>query len=95
MTTSRRNCDKQNITVSLSRNVLRKAKILAARRETSVSGLLAHEIESLVGEDEASERAEREISIPFGSAHIVSIRPKSEDELNEGISTACVFSNRV
>jgi len=58
--TPSRNSDKQNITISLSRNVLRKAKILAARRETSVSGLLAHQIESLVGEDQAYERAERQ-----------------------------------
>ena len=37
-----------------------KAKILAARRETSISGLLAKEIEFLVGEEEAYERAERQ-----------------------------------
>jgi hypothetical protein len=51
---------KQNVTISLSRQVLKKAKILAARRETSISGLLAQEIESLVGEQEAYERAERQ-----------------------------------
>lgn len=56
MATSRSG-DRQNITISLSRQVLRKAKILAARRETSVSGLLAREIEALVGEDEAYEKA--------------------------------------
>ena len=51
---------KQNVTISLSRHVLKKAKILAARRETSISGLLAKEIESLVGDEEAYERAERQ-----------------------------------
>jgi hypothetical protein len=51
---------KQNVTISLSRQVLRKAKILAARRETSISGLLAHQIEVLVGQEEAYERAERQ-----------------------------------
>ncbi len=51
---------KQNVTVSLSREVLKKAKILAARRETSISGLLAQEIEFLVGQEEAYERAERQ-----------------------------------
>lgn len=40
--------------------VLSKAKILAARRETSISGLLAQEIESMVGEGEAYERSERQ-----------------------------------
>lgn len=51
---------KQNVTVSLSRQVLRKAKILAARRETSVSSLLAQEIERLVSNEEAYQRAERQ-----------------------------------
>lgn len=51
---------KQNITLSLDQSVLRKAKVLAARRETSVSGLLTQQIEALVGADEAYERAQRE-----------------------------------
>ena len=51
---------RQNITISLTRQVLRKAKLLAARRETSISRLLAQEIEFLVGNDEAYERAERQ-----------------------------------
>jgi hypothetical protein len=53
-----RNTQKQKVTISLSRNVLKKAKILAARRETSISRLLARELESLVGDEEAYERAE-------------------------------------
>jgi hypothetical protein len=61
------NSDRQNITISLSRQVLRKAKVLAARRETSISRLLAQEIESLVGEDEAYERAERQATAPSRS----------------------------
>lgn len=51
---------KQNVTVSLSREVLKKARILAARRETSISGLLAQEIESLVENEEAYAHAERQ-----------------------------------
>jgi len=38
---------KQNVTVSLEKQTLRKAKILAAKRGTSISGLLAHQIEAL------------------------------------------------
>jgi len=52
--------EKQNITVSLSREVLKKTKMLTARRETSISGLLAQEIEALVSEGEAYERAQRQ-----------------------------------
>src|SRR6185503_17988160 len=49
----------QNITVRLDRRTLRKAKILAAKRNTSISGLLAAQIETLVGEDDAYEQAHR------------------------------------
>jgi hypothetical protein len=51
---------KQNVTISLDRQTVRKAKILAARRETSISGLVAAQIESMVGEDEAYEAARRQ-----------------------------------
>src|SRR6266849_2536515 len=57
---SSRDSEKQNVTLSLSRRVLKKAKILAARRETSISGLLSQEIESLVAAEELYERSERQ-----------------------------------
>jgi hypothetical protein len=50
---------KQNVTVSLDRETIQKAKVVAARRSTSISGLLARQIEILVGDEEAYERAER------------------------------------
>jgi len=50
---------KLNVTVSLSRQTLQKARVLAARRATSISKLLAAQIETLVGEDEAYQHAER------------------------------------
>src|SRR5215469_1854915 len=79
-----RNNDKRNITVSLSRQVLRKAKVLAARRETSISGLLAHEIESLVGEDEAYDRAERQATALLDRGfHLGGLIRASRDELHE------------
>jgi hypothetical protein len=51
---------KQNLTISLDRETIQKAKIVAARRSTSISGLLARQIEILVGEEEAYERAQRQ-----------------------------------
>jgi len=56
---AKRENGKQNVTVSLDRQTIQKAKIVAARRSTSISGLLARQIEILVGEEEAYERAER------------------------------------
>ena len=51
--------EKQNVTVSINRDIVRKARILAARRSTSISGLLAEQIEKLIGAEEAWERSER------------------------------------
>ena len=48
---------KRNVTISLSPESVRKAKILAAKRSTSISRLLAEEIERLVGAEEAYERS--------------------------------------
>ena len=50
---------KQNLTVSLSSEMVQKAKVLAAKRSTSISGLLAAQIEALVNADEAYEAAHR------------------------------------
>ena len=47
-----------SVTISLERKRLQKAKILAARQSTSISSLLAEQIEVLVGEEEEYERAE-------------------------------------
>jgi len=50
---------KQNVTVSLSTDIVRKARVLAAQRSTSISGLLAEQIEKLVGEEDDYENAKR------------------------------------
>jgi hypothetical protein len=50
---------RQNLTGSLTPQTVQKAKILAAKRSTSISGLLAAQIEALVDADEAYERAHR------------------------------------
>ncbi len=46
-----------NLTVNLDKQTVLKAKILAARRGTSISALISEQIESLVDRDEAYERA--------------------------------------
>ena len=50
---------KQNLTVSLERETIQKAKILAARRNTSVTRLLADYVEEMVAEDERYEAARK------------------------------------
>jgi hypothetical protein len=75
---------KQNLTISLDRQTIRMAKILAARRSTSISGLLARQIEILVGEEEAYERAERQaMSLLDQGFHLGGVIQASRDELHE------------
>lgn len=75
---------RQNVTVSLDRQVIRKAKVIAARRSTSISGLLAQQIEKLVGEEEAYERAEREaLAILDQGFHLGGVIRTTRDELHE------------
>lgn len=79
-----RNGEKQNVTISLNRQVLKKIRILAARRETSISGLLAQEIEFLVGNEEAYERAERQaMALLDQGFHIGGVIRASRDEWHE------------
>ena len=47
----------QNITLRLSRATLKKARVLAAQRSTSVSGLLTRQIEQLTEGEDAYGRA--------------------------------------
>ena len=41
----------QNLTIKLPAETIRKAKIVAAQRSTSISALVIEKIEELVGED--------------------------------------------
>jgi hypothetical protein len=79
-----KNNGKQNLTISLDRKAIQKAKIIAARRSTSISGLLAHQIELLIGEEEAYERAERQaMTLLDQGFHLGGVIRVSRDELHE------------
>jgi len=75
---------RQNLTISLDRQTIQKAKIIAARRSTSISGLVACQIEILVGEEEAYERAQRQASTLLDQGfHLGGVIRVSRDELHE------------
>jgi hypothetical protein len=75
---------KQNLTISLDRETIQKAKIVAARRSTSISGLLARQIEILVGEEEAYERSKRQaLALLDQGFNLGGKGPVSRDELHE------------
>jgi hypothetical protein len=81
---TRENNGKQNLTISLDRQTIQKAKIVAARRSTSISGLLARQIEILIGEEEAYERAERQaMTLLDQGFHLGGAIRVSRDELHE------------
>lgn len=43
---------KQNLTLSLNKDLIKKVKIVAAHKETSITGLLSECLEKLVAEEE-------------------------------------------
>ena len=49
----------QNLTLKLPVETIRKAKVVAAERGTSISALVAEKIEELVGEDAEYQAAKR------------------------------------
>lgn len=50
---------KRNLTIAVDTEIVKKARVIAARRETSLSRLLADELQRLVAEDERYDRARR------------------------------------
>ena len=81
---ARTNSEKQNVTISINRETVRKAKVLAARRSTSISSLLAQEIERLLREDETWEASERAaLALLEQGFHLGGLKYASRDELHE------------
>jgi SAM-dependent methyltransferase len=74
---------KRNLTVQLDDEVIRRAKVLAAKRGTSVSGLVAQELDRLVAEDERYEAAWRLARKAMGDATPRGGRSWGRDELHE------------
>ncbi|MGH9035417.1 MAG: DUF6364 family protein [Acidimicrobiia bacterium] len=59
---------KRNLTVQLDEDTIHQAKVLAAKRGTSVSGLVAQELARLVDEDARYEAAWRRARHAMSSA---------------------------
>jgi predicted transcriptional regulator len=75
---------KTNITLKLDGDLLRKAKVLAAEKDTSVSALLAQQLEKIVREREGYEQAKRRaLAILKKGFDLGYTPPASRDELHE------------
>jgi len=76
----------QNITLSIPKETLLKVKLLAVKRQTSVSGLLTQTLERLVQQEDAYAHARQrhlswlEQNVDLGTGGQISIK---RDELHE------------
>ena len=74
---------KANLTLQLDEGVIRRAKIIAAKRGTSVSGLVARDLGDLVDQDERYEDAVRRAREILARATARGGRSWRRDELHE------------
>jgi len=74
---------RQNLTLSLDKELIRKARVLAAQRSTSVSQMLSRLLGELVDEAEQYERAKRSALSRLDSGYHLGGRPAARDELHE------------
>ncbi|GMV23528.1 MAG: hypothetical protein AMXMBFR57_34770 [Acidimicrobiia bacterium] len=75
---------RQNITIRLDQRTVRRAKVLAAKRNTSISRLIAEQIETLVGDDDAYEQAHRRaLALLDRGLHLGGRIEASRDEWHE------------
>jgi hypothetical protein len=74
---------KRNITVQVDEDVIHRAKIAAARRRTSVSALVAQQLEDLVEADERYEIAWQRARRTMAEAVDRGGRSWQRDELHE------------
>jgi hypothetical protein len=78
---------RRNLTVQLDEDTIRQAKILAAKRGTSVSGLVARELEELVAQDARYEEARRRAAEVMAQAVSRGGRTWRRDDLYEDQGT--------
>jgi hypothetical protein len=75
---------KTNITLKVDRDLLRRARVLAAEKETSVSALVADQLEKAVREREGYEQAKQRALARLKKGYRLGYRPPaSRDELYE------------
>lgn len=76
--------EKQNITLSLPKSVLRRMKILAAQRQSSVSRLLTQAVEKMIEEETEYEPArKRQATLLEKGFNLGFRKPASRNELHE------------
>ena len=78
--------EKQNVTLSIPKDVLMKAKVIAVQRGTSLSGLMVEALEDLVSDSRAyAEARERQLRLMEEGFDLGTYGrpPATRDELHE------------
>jgi predicted transcriptional regulator len=75
---------KTNITLKVERDLLRRARVLAAEKDTSVSALVTEQLEKAVREREGYEQAKKHaLAAMKKGLNLGYRRPTSREELHE------------
>ena len=74
---------KQNITLSLDQDLIRRARVLAAQRNSSVSKLLASELGRLLQEADRYERAKQAALADLAKGFHLGGQPLSREEIHD------------
>ncbi len=75
---------KQNITLSINKDLIRKVKILAAKKQTSISGMLSQELQKILQDSEEYELFKRKALINISQGfHLGGKITVSRQELHE------------
>jgi len=75
---------KQNITLSIEKELIKKAKVMAAKKETSVTKLLTEQLAKMVSEDDQYELSKkRALAILRKGFHLGGHIISKREELHE------------
>lgn len=74
---------RQNLTISLDRELVQKLRVIAAQRSMSISGLLAQELMDIVERSERFEHARRSALAALDADMHLGGLPASREELHD------------
>lgn len=74
---------KQNITLALDKGLIKKLRVIAAQRSTSVSQMLTEELQQIVERAERYEIAKRQALAALDSGFHLGGQPAKREELHE------------
>ena len=75
---------KQNITLSLDKDLIRRAKIISAKRRSSISSMLSQELQRIIESAENYEASKKKALADLKSGyHLGGVIAASREELHE------------